>query len=263
VLETIRIDDLVVSCERPASASRQPVLFVHGYFATATVWTAWLAFFAERGVPAYAVNLRGRNGSKPGIDLGRATIEDFIDDAASVARSVGAVAVVGHSMGGLIAQGLAERGVVRAAVLVSPAPPKGITVLSPRLAIKQLKYLPAILRSRPVTPNREDLREIVLNHVPPAMQDAILDQMVPDSGRAGREMSITGAPIDASRVRCPILLVAADDDQFIPKKIGERVARRYGAQVHLLENHGHMNVLEPGWAELAAYVETWIGEHAR
>ena len=34
-------------------------------------------------------------------------------------------AVVGHSMGGLIAQRLAERGDVRAAVLVSPAPPQG------------------------------------------------------------------------------------------------------------------------------------------
>jgi pimeloyl-ACP methyl ester carboxylesterase len=59
-------------------------------------------------------------------------------------------------MGGLIAQGLAERGAVRAAVLVSPAPPKGISVLSPRIAIKQLKYLPAIFRSRLVTPDRED-----------------------------------------------------------------------------------------------------------
>ena len=263
MLETIRVGDLVVSCERPASASRQPVLFVHGYFATATVWTAWLAFFAERGVPAYAVNLRGRAGSKPGIDLGRVSIADFIDDAAAVAQHVGAVAVVGHSMGGLIAQGLAERGLVKAAVLVSPAPPKGITVLSPRLAIKQLKYLPAIFGSRPVTPDREDLREIVLNHVPPAMQDAILDQMVPDSGRAGRDMSITGIPIDASRVRCPILLVAADDDRFIPRKIGERVAKRYGAPVHLLAGHGHMNVLEPGWEQLAAYVQTWIDEHAR
>jgi non-heme chloroperoxidase len=141
-METIRIDDLTVACVRPPNAARPPVLFVHGYFATATVWSTWLAFFAERGVPAYAVNLRGRAGSKPGIDLGRASITDFIDDAAAVARHLGTPAVVGHSMGGLIAQGLAERGAVRAAVLVSPAPPKGISVLSPRIAIKQLKYLP-------------------------------------------------------------------------------------------------------------------------
>src|SRR5512133_3628250 len=153
MIETIRIDDLTVVCDRPAGASRPPVLFVHGYFATATVFTQWLSFFAERGFPAYAVNLRGRTGSRPGIDLGRASIAYFADDASAVARHLGAPLVVGHSMGGLIAQRLAERGDVRAAALVSPAPPRGITVLSPRLAIKQLKYLPAILGSRLVVPN--------------------------------------------------------------------------------------------------------------
>ena len=262
MIETIRIDDLTVACDRPANATRPPVLFVHGYFATATVWSMWLAFFAARGVPAYAVNLRGRAGSKPGVDLGRATVGDFIDDAAAVARHLGTPAVVGHSMGGLIAQGLAERGAVRAAVLVSPAPPKGISVLSPRVAIKQLKYLPSIFRSRLVTPDREDLREIVLNRVPPELQDAMLDQMVPDSGRAGRDMSITGFAIDASRVRCPMLVVAADDDRFIPKGIGQRVARRYGAPVHMLHKHGHMNILEPGWEQLADHIEGWIAKQA-
>jgi pimeloyl-ACP methyl ester carboxylesterase len=226
------------------------------------MWTPWLSFFAQRGVPAYAVNLRGRAGSNTAVDLGRASIGDFIDDASAVACHLGMPTVIGHSMGGLIAQGLAERAVVRAGVLVSPAPPKGITVMSPRLAIKQLKYLPAILRSRPVVPNREDLRDIVLNRMPAGLQDPILDQMVPDSGFAGREMSITGVSIDAKRVRCPLLVVAADDDRFIPKSIGERVARRYGAPIHMLEKHGHMNILEPGWEQLADHVERWISTHA-
>ena len=261
MIETIHVNDLVVACDRPAGATRPPVLFVHGYFATATVWTLWLSFFAQRGVRAYAVNLRGRAGSRPGTAVGQISMTDFIEDASAVARHLGTPTVVGHSMGGLIAQGLAERGDVRAAVLVSPAPPKGITVMSPRLAIKQLKYLPAILSSRPVTPNREDLRDIVLNRVPPAAQDTILDQMVPDSGRAGREMSITGFAVDAKRVQCPILLVAAEEDRFIPKGIGERVARRYGAPVHMLKKHAHMNVLEPGWEDVADYVERWIAEH--
>jgi non-heme chloroperoxidase len=260
--ETIRIEDLTVECSRPANAIHSPVLFVHGYFASATVWTEWLPFFAARGVPAYAVNLRGRAGSRPGIDLGRASMADFVDDASTVAREIGAAAVVGHSMGGLIAQKLAEQGDVRAAVLVSPAPPRGITVMSPRLVIKQLKYLPAIVRSRLVVPNRDDLREIVLNRVPAARQDAILDLMRPDSGRAAREMSITGVAVDRSRVRCPVLVVVAEEDRFIPKAIGERVARRYGAPVHVLKDHGHMNVMEPGWEQIADAVGRWIAEHA-
>ena len=260
--ETIRIDDLNVVCERPTGASRPPVLFVHGYFATAAVFANWLPYFASRGFPAFAVNLRGRAGSRPGIDLGRATMDDFVEDASLVARHLGSPAVVGHSMGGLIAQRLAERGIVREAVLISPAPPRGITVLSPRLAVKQLKYLPSILRSRPVVPNREDLREIVLNRVPPAHQDAILDELVPDSGRAGRQMSIDGVPVNKDRVQCPLYVVAAEEDRFIPKAIAERVARRYGAPLRTLTGHAHMSVMEPGWEEVADLAVQWIGTHS-
>ncbi|HEY4130173.1 MAG TPA: alpha/beta fold hydrolase, partial [Gemmatimonadaceae bacterium] len=200
--DTIRIDHLVVCHAAPSRATRAPVLFVHGYFADATIWREWLPFFAQRGFPAYAINLRGRGGSDAGPsgatngDLGRASIADFVDDVRRVAQAIGNPAVVGHSMGGLIAQQLAALGAVRAAVLIAPAPPRGITVLSPRLAIKQLKYLPAILRSHVVHPSREDLRDIVLNCVPERDQNTILDALVPDSGRAARDMSITGFPVD-------------------------------------------------------------------
>jgi pimeloyl-ACP methyl ester carboxylesterase len=258
MIETIRIDDLTVDCDRPARTTRPSVLFVHGYFASAAVFTQWLPFFAARGMPAYAVNLRGRAGSRAGIDLGRVSIDEFVEDASAVARHLGSPVVVGHSMGGLIAQRLAERGDVRAAVLVSPAPPRGITVLSPRLAIKQLKYLPSIMRSRRVVPDREDLREIVLNRVPRDMQDAVLDGLVPDSGRAGLEMSITGVPVDRARVHCPMLVIAADDDRFILPAVAERVARRYGAPIRRLPRHAHMSVLEPGWEEIAELIDQWI-----
>lgn len=259
--DTIRIDDLTVAYAQPTRATRPPVLFVHGYFATASVFAGWLPFFAARGAPAYAVNLRGRAGSRPTIDLGRASIDDFVEDASAVARHLKRPVVVGHSMGGLIAQRLAERGDARAAVLVSPAPPRGITVLSAKLAIKQVKYLSAILGSKPVVPNRDDLREIVLNRVPRDRQDAVLDQLVPDSGRAGREMSITGVPVDRGRVTCPLLVIGAQEDRFIPKSIAERVARRYQAPIRLLQGHAHMNVLEPGWEAVAEMVSQWVAEH--
>ena len=242
----------------PARATRPPVLLVHGYFANAAVFDAWLPFFAARGFPAYAVNLRGRAGSGVPGDLGRVAIQDFVDDATEVARHIGDPVVVGHSMGGLIAQRLAEEAVVRAAVLLTPAPPRGIMVLTPRVAWKQLRYLPWILTSKVVVPRREDLREIVLNRIPAAEQDGLLDQMVPDSGRAGRDMSITGVPVDPRRVRCPILVVAAEEDRFIPKHIVARIAARYGATLVTMERHAHMLIAEPGWHDVADAAAGWI-----
>lgn len=261
MIDTIRVGDLTVLRGMPARVARGPVLFVHGYFADASIFAAWLDFFAARGTPAYALNLRGRAGSRPGTDLGGVSIDEFASDAESVARSLGAPAVVGHSMGGLIAQRLAERDVVRAAVLVSPAPPRGISVLSPAVTFRQLEYLPAMLMARRVRPSRRVMRALVLNHVPKAEQDAVLDRLIPDSGRAGLEMALRGVAIDAHRIHCPMLVLAATDDRFIPPRIARRVAARYGAPLDLVEHHGHMLPIEPGWEALAAMVIRWIDAH--
>jgi pimeloyl-ACP methyl ester carboxylesterase len=262
MIETIRVGDITVLRSNPHHATHRPVLFVHGYFVDGSIWARWLERFAAHGVPAFAVNLRGRTGSRPGTDLGPTSIADFVDDASAVAREIGAAAVIGHSMGGLIAQKLAERGDIGAAALITPAPPRGISVLSPRVAILQLKYMPAILQSRVVRPGREDLRALTMNRVPAEEQEALLAAMLPDSGRAGREMSITGVPVDATRVHCPMLVVAADDDRFIPARIVERIARRYHAALDVARGHGHMVIAEPGWEQLADRVEQWIREHA-
>jgi pimeloyl-ACP methyl ester carboxylesterase len=262
MIDTVRFGDIAALRCSPPHATRNPVLFVHGYFADAAVWNEWLRFFADRGFPAFAVHLRGRANSGPqsgpGSDLGSMSVLDFVDDAARVATALESPAVIGHSMGGLIAQKLAERGLVRAAGLVNPAPPRGITVLSPKLAIKQLKYLPAILRSRPVLPSREDLRDLVLNRVPREQQDAILDRFIPDSGRAGRELSITGVPVDRDAVRVPLFVITADDDHFIPRPVAVRIAARYSAPIQTMVGHGHFVIMEPGWQTVADALARWL-----
>ena len=257
MIETLRIDDLTVISARPPAARHRPVLLVHGYFATARLFQDWLTFFAERGIPAYALNLRGRLGSRPDVELGKASIQDFVDDVAAVATHLERPIVIGHSMGGLLAQCAAERGLVHAAALITPAPPRGISVLSPALVIRQLKYLPAILGSRVVRPASRDLNALVLNHVPRDQRPALLRELVPDSGRAGRDMSLTGVVVDARRVRCPMFVVGADDDRFIPPAVVRRVASRYGAPIQTMVGRGHMLVVEPGWHAVADVVARW------
>ena len=76
---------------RPAS-----LVFVHGMWGGAWVWEHWLPFFAARGWDGYAINLRGRAGSRPVADIGRVPLADYIEDVAAVARQLGDVVVVGH-----------------------------------------------------------------------------------------------------------------------------------------------------------------------
>jgi pimeloyl-ACP methyl ester carboxylesterase len=70
-------------------------------------------------------------------------------------------------------------------------------------------------------------------------------------------MSITGVAVDPRRVRCPVFVVGADDDRFIPPVVVRRVASRYGAPIQTMIGRGHMLVLEPGWKAVADVVARW------
>lgn len=236
---------------------RRPVLFIHGYFASAAIFAEWVPFFAARGMPAYAVNLRGREGSRPETDLGRTSMTDYIADAAAVARHLDKPIVIGHSMGALIAQSLAERGLAHGIGLLAPAPPKGIRFMTFKMMMRQLKYLPAILGSSLVAPTVEDLKEIVLNHVPESQHEEVIASFIPDSGRAAKEMSLGGVPVDHRRVRVPALVVAADDDRFIPLNCAHEVAALYHASMQTVLGHGHMMPIEPGWQAIADALARW------
>lgn len=256
------IDGLTVLAAEPESPSQPPLLFVHGYFATARVFDHFIDYFSNRGHSCIAVNLRGRAGSKPGTDVGVVSIDEFIDDASRAALALQRPVVIGHSMGGLVAQKLAERGIARGLVLMSPAPPRGISVFTFELLRRQWRYLPAILRSRPVVARESDFTPLVLNHIPRDKQRDLFAQFVPDSGRAGREMLMGSIRVDERNVKCPVFTIASEDDHFIPLATVRRIAAKYGSPLHVAAGHGHLVMQEPGWEETAAAIAAWLANQS-
>ena len=256
--DRVTIGGLSALVSAPSTETGPPLLFVHGYFGRAIAFERMMECLTASGHRCVAVDLRGHGDSMPARDLGRISIHDYADDVERVARLMGDPVIVGHSMGGLLAQLAAVRGVTRGIVLLSPAPPRGIPVLSVKLALHQYKYMPAIMTSRVVVPGRSDLRALVLNRVPPAEQEVLLDLLVPDSGRAAREMSVFGVPIDPAKVRVPVLVIAGDTDYFIPLSRSERVAARYKAPIHVAPGRGHMLIIEPGYEELCDWIGKWV-----
>src|SRR5438046_3610394 len=97
-----------------APARARPILFLHGMWGGSWMWDHYLSFFAGRGYTGYALNLRGHHGSKPVDDIGRVPFADYLAHPRAVAASIGDPIIVGHSMGGLLAQKLAELEIGRA-----------------------------------------------------------------------------------------------------------------------------------------------------
>ena len=65
---------------------------------------------------------------------------------------------------------------------------------------------------------------------------------------------------DASRVECPVLVLAGAEDRLHPLSMMRKVARRYERHSTYMElaGHGHWLVGEPGWQEIAEQVADWL-----
>jgi len=248
---------------KKGAKARPPVLCVHGMFGGAWQFEGWLPLLAERGYEAQSLDLRGHHGSRPVGDVGKLSVHDYVEDALEVARALGNPVIIGHSMGGLIAQKVAEAGAVRAAVLLCAAPPRGIVVTSLPLIGRQLKHLPNMLRSRPLVASRSDADWLMFNRTPPEEADTVFERLVPESGRAGREMSFGMIGVAAQRVTCPVLSVTAADDRFVVPRIGRALAKKYGADHFVADGHAHSVISEPGYAKVASRVIDWLDKVVR
>lgn len=250
--ESCHLDTIDVA--RPTGA---PVLCLHGMFAGSWAFEQLMPLIAERGHPVSALSFRGHPPNPTLATIGSQSLMDFEHDAEAAARALHRPIVIGHSMGGLVALMLAQRNLVRAAVLISPAPPRGIPIFSARLLLRMGRYLPALLRSKPFIPIDDDFDTLVLNRLPVSDRAAVRARMVPDSGRAAREIAL-GAFAVPSRIPVPMLITGSEHDRFIPARIARRMAARYGSELYIAMNHGHFLFGEPGWRDEAAVALNWI-----
>jgi pimeloyl-ACP methyl ester carboxylesterase len=256
----VRVGDLIVERWRPSGPPRAlPLLFIHGVGGGSWYFENYLRAASEAGWGCWAVNLRGHHGSRPVADLGRVSVADYVQDARDVLEAVGPAAIVGHSMGGLVAQcAAASHPHARAAVFLTSAAPRGILALSGPSLARAWHYLGPILRNRPLRAWEADNVALILNRMTPAQRAAALRRFVPESGRATRELALGCIAVDEAQVRCPTLVVGATDDRILPPSIQRRIARKYGSAYQEARDHGHMLMLEDGWEVPFAAVLAWL-----
>ena len=227
-------------------------------FGGAWYWENYQALLATNGYASHAINLRGHHGSRPVAEIGKISIGDYVDDALEVARSLGSPIVIGHSMGGLVAQKVAEAGACRATVLLASAPPRWIPPVSWLLLRKQVKYLKQLLMFEPLVPDRGDTDELMFNRTPVAEREKFFRRLVAESGKAGFELSVGVVGVQASRVTAPVLVVGGRDDQFVVSRIARALARKYNAPLKLYDSFAHHIMTEPGWEAPASEIVRWM-----
>jgi pimeloyl-ACP methyl ester carboxylesterase len=240
------------------TSDRPPLLFIHGAFATHQPFAGWMEALARIGWGGVAVARRGMVGGGTAASVADVTIADYVDDTLRAIDALGEPPiVVGHSLGGLIAQKIAELGKCRAAVLVAPAP-AGMLTAQPGALPAFLPMFPNILMGRPIRPSCNTCETIALNCIPPQERTRIHDALVHESGKVYREMIFGTFRVDAGKVQCPVLVVGGRQDRIVSIGLMQGTAKRYGAELKLYDGHGHWLLEEPGYETIVADVGAWL-----
>jgi non-heme chloroperoxidase len=254
-------------------AQRSPVVMIHGAFCGGWAFENWRALFEEKGYRAYAPDLRFHDGEgEPPQALGQTSMLDYAADLEALIAELEAPPIlIGHSMGGLLAQMLAARRVVRALVLLAPSAPWGVLPATPfEYASAHALYLAGDFWNQRLWPTRWIAAANALDNVPEDEHQAILDRFVPESGLATFEIMHwaldfrRATQIDPRDVACPILCLAGERDRVNSPGTVKSIAQRYRgrARYEVLDGHSHWLIGEPGWEDVAKLALDWLEDLA-
>lgn len=246
-----------------------PVVFVHGAFCGGWAFDQFRGPFEAAGWETHAPDLPYHHRDSSPDGLSRTGVRRYAKAIAEFTRTLPASPIlVGHSLGGLVAQMVATRGEVAGLVLLAPSAPWGVlpTTLDEHGGALGLALLGDFWR-RPVHPDYAVARQVSLDRLDSAHARRLFARFVPESGRAVRETlhwwldptAATAAP--AYRISAPVLALAGGRDRVNPPTTVRRIAGRFPAgqaAFHQFDAMSHWMLEEPGWEDVAGLILAWL-----
>ena len=246
----------------PLSSAYPPLLFVHGAYAGAWCWSEhFLPYFGQAGFRCYAVSLRGHGASDGRDQLSWHSLANYVDDLHEAVGHIGrSPVIVGHSMGGFVAQKYLERASIPGAVLLASVPPQGLLSASVNLALLKPQLF-SELNSLTYDGHAslEAMREALF--AGPVALDRLTryySLMQPESPRAIWDMTFFDLPQRHRMGMPPLLVLGAEHDLMVPPSQIEQCARAYGADAEIFSGMGHAMMLEAGWQRVADRIIGWL-----
>lgn len=247
----------------------RPIVLIHGMWCTGANFDRMAAILKARGHDCHAPTLPAHEIGRLHPEVGDKSIREylsFLEDYVRERRFTESPILLGHSMGGLLAQQLAARVNPFALVLLTPAAPAGINALSPAgvAAFSRLLSRWGWWR-KPQKPSFGRAAASVFNGVPSEKHKALYGGLVEESGRVVFEIGFwfldrsRGTRVDAAQVRCPVYVVSAGNDKLTPAFSVRKVAALYPqAALRHYPNRGHWVLDDEDTDEMTADAANWL-----
>lgn len=256
-----------------SSDSTKTVLFITGAFVSNSCWDEWKTFFENLGyatmAPAWphkdapAAVLRKRH---PDEQLAGLRLEQLITYFENKVRQLPEKPIIiGHSIGGLIAQILTNRGLSAAAVAIHSVPPQGIMTFKFSFLKAGWGPLGFFTSTKKTFMMRFDQWQYAFtNGMPEEWQEREYYALaIPESKLIVRDTITAVAKVDFEKPHKPLLLVAGSADHTIPESLNRSNYKKYSDKGSItdyvvFQGRNHFVLGQPGWQEVALYIAKWL-----
>lgn len=256
---------LYVRHYEPSTPSRRTLLISHGASEHGERYRHIAEFFTGRGWNVVVGDHRG-HGRSTGVRTHVRTFGQYAKDLEIIRGhfelAPESTAVLGHSMGGLVAIRHAQMFPERTAGLVLISPLLRLKVPIPRRTLALGRVL-SILAPRTRFRTRVDPH--TTTRCPDALSRRLNDGSMPRSVtarwfyamRSGLHLAWKTAP----KITSPILILQAGEDEIVDPKAPEiwlQGVNSTDAAFHCFPDHFHELLNEPDWPDIAAMIAGWL-----
>lgn len=234
---------------------KTPLVMVHGAFCGGWCFDTFRKPFEAAGHETVALDLPGHGPDARGAAVAGKSLGDY---ARAVMGWIDACpqppVLVGHSMGGLVAQLAAARRPVAGLILMAPSPAWGqpVTSASELAAAWMLPMMCGPYWMQAVEPDYSVVRATTLDRLSEPAARAVYARMKPESGRALFEVlnwwadPLMAAAVPAGAVTAPALVLTGEADRVHSLATIAPTAARLGVEPTVLPGLSHWIMDEPG-----------------
>jgi non-heme chloroperoxidase len=251
------------------------VVLIHGTNAGPWTMSNFFGYFEELGYrclsPAYRYHDKSPSDETAALLVG-ISIADYVDDIATAVATLDRPPIlIGHSLGGIVAQKLAARGLARAIVLLNGSVNWGVLpTTNAERALGKMFISAGPFWEGAALPDFETMARFGLNMLDPSEQHRVFDRLGPESGRVMFELFFwmfdenQTTRIEYDKVTCPVLMVSGSEDLAIPPSTSRLIAECHGSRAtfYEAEGFGHYLTLETRWKAIAEVCAQWMAKAA-
>lgn len=261
-----------------ATNNSKTILFITGAFVHHSCWDEWKDFFQKLDYRTYAPpwpekdfsakELRQRH---PDLAIASIRLSSLIAHYENIVKSMpDKPIIIGHSIGGLIAQILNNKNLASAVVAIHSVPPQGVFTF--KWSFLKAGWGPLGLftnADRTFMMNLKQWQYAFTNGMLINEQLKGYDQFViPESKRIVRDTTTAVARIDFDKPHNPLLFIAGSTDHTIPASLNYDNYKKYRAKNSVtdfveFESRNHFVLGQHRWEEIATYIDKWLHKNLK